>query len=55
MPAVYEKMLKTSVSNPGRLNEIKAITKAIQDDEVIPPEFRDMYGVFCDTLGLEKD
>ena len=30
MPAVYEKMLKTSVSDPDRLGEIQYVTKAIQ-------------------------
>ena len=54
MPAVYEKMLKTSVSNPDRLGEIKYITKAIQEEEIIPPEFREMYDVFCNTLGIEQ-
>lgn len=54
MPAVYEKMLKTSVSDPDRLGEIQYITKAIEEEEIIPPEFRDMYGVFCDTLGIKQ-
>ena len=54
MPAVYEKMLKTSVSDPDRLGEIQYITKAIEEEEIIPPEFREMYGVFCDTLGIKQ-
>ena len=54
MPAVYEKMLKTSVSDPDRLGEIQYITKAIQEEEIIPPEFREMYRVFCNTLGIEQ-
>lgn len=54
MPAVYEKMLRTAVSDPDRLGEIQNITKAIQEDTIIPPEFRDMYSVFCDTLGIEQ-
>lgn len=54
MPAVYEKMLKTSVSDPDRLGEIQYITKAIQEEEIIPPEFREMYGVFCNTLGIKQ-
>lgn len=53
MPAVYEKMLNTSVSDPDRLGEIKYITKAIEEEEIIPPEFREMYGVFCKTLGIK--
>ena len=54
MPAVYEKMLKTSVSDPDRLGEIQYITKAIEEEEIIPPEFREMYSVFCDTLGIKQ-
>lgn len=55
MPAVYEKMLKTSVSDPDRLGEIQYITKAIQEEEIIPPEFREMYDVFCNTLGIKQE
>ena len=54
MPAVYEKMLKTSVSDPDRLGEIQYITKAIREEKIIPPEFREMYRVFCDTLGIKQ-
>ena len=54
MPAVYEKMLKTSVSDPERLEEIQHITKAIEEEDIIPPEFREMYDVFCETLGIKK-
>ncbi len=54
MPAVYEKMLKTSVSDPDRLGEIQYITKAIEEEEIIPPEFREMYSVFCNTLGIKQ-
>lgn len=54
MPAVYEKMLKTSVSDPDRLGEIQYITKAIEEEEIIPPEFREMYSIFCNTLGIKQ-
>ena len=54
MPAVYEKMLKTSVSDPDKLGEIQYITKAIEEEEIIPPEFREMYNVFCNTLGIKQ-
>ena len=54
MPAVYEKMLKTSVSDPDKLGEIQYITKAIQEEEIIPPEFREMYNVFCNSLGIKQ-
>ena len=55
LPAVYEKMLKTSVSDPDRLGEIQYVTKAIQEEEIIPSEFREMYSVFCNTLGIELE
>ena len=54
MPAVYEKMLKTSISDPDRLGEIQYIIKAIEEEEIIPPEFREMYSVFCNTLGIKQ-
>ncbi len=54
MSAVYEKMLKTSVSDPERLGEIQYITKAIEEEEIVPPEFRAMYDVFCNTLGIKQ-
>ena len=53
VPAVYEKMLKASVSHPERIKEIQYITSVIEDDIIIPKEFTDMYKVFCDTLGIE--
>ena len=52
MPAVYEKMLKASLSDPDRIGEIKYVTQIIEDREIIPDEFREMYQVFCETLGL---
>lgn len=55
LPAVYEKMLKTSVSDPDRLGEIQYIANAIEEEEIIPPEFREMYAVFCNTLGIKQE
>lgn len=53
MPAVYEKMLKTSLSDPDRVGEIQYITKIIAEEDIIPSEFREMYEVFCETLGIK--
>lgn len=53
MPAVYEKMLKASVSNPERIKEVQYITRVIDDPSIIPPEFTEMYKVFCNTLGIK--
>lgn len=55
LPAVYEKMLKVSVSDPDRLGEIQYITDAIDEEDIIPPEFREMYAVFCNTLGIKQE
>jgi hypothetical protein len=48
--AIYEKMLKTSLNEPERLNDIAYIMNLITDNEVIPDEFRRMYEVFRKTL-----
>ena len=53
MPAVYEKMLKAALSDPDRLSEIQYITKIVWEEDIIPEEFREMYQVFCDTLGIK--
>ena len=53
--AVYEKMLRTAVTDPDRLEEIRLITRAVEEEEIIPQEFRDMYNVFCDTLGIKQE
>ncbi len=53
LPAIYEKMLKTSVLNPDRLKDIQYITQLVIDEDIIPVEFREMYQVFCKTLGIE--
>ena len=53
--AVYEKMLRTAVTDPARLEEIQLITRAVEEEEIIPQEFRDMYGVFCDTLRIKQE
>lgn len=52
MPAVYEKMLKTSVLNPDKLSDIQYITRIIEEEDIIPVEFREMYQTFCETLKI---
>lgn len=54
LPAVYEKMLKIAVSNPERIGEIEQVVHAVEGKEIIPTEFKEMYHVFCDTLGINK-
>ena len=53
MPALYEKMLKTSLNDPDRLSDIKYITQLVEEEDIIPIEFREMYQVFCDTLKIK--
>ncbi len=54
MPALYEKMLRVSVEEPERLNDIKYVLDMISDEDIIPEEFRRTYKTFCDTLKLTK-
>ena len=53
MPAVYEKMLKTSLEEPEKLGEINYLMRMIDDEEIIPEEFRRMYETFKTTLKLK--
>ncbi len=53
MPALYEKMLKTALDEPDRLREIDYLLKMIEDKEIIPDEFRDLYETFRTTLHLK--
>ena len=52
MPALYEKMLKTSLEDPARLKEIEYVLKMIHDKDIIPDEFRALYDTFKTTLDL---
>lgn len=52
-PALYEKMLRTALEDPKRLNEISYLLKTITDKDIIPDEFRDMYETFRKTCKLK--
>lgn len=52
MPALYEKMLRVSYSNPSKLKEIDHIVSMVTKEDVIPKEFRDTYETFKKTLKL---
>lgn len=54
MPALYEKMLKTSVEDPERLRDIGYVLKMVTDKEIIPDEFRALYDTFCSTLKIRR-
>ncbi len=53
MPAIYEKMLKTSLENPNKLAEIDYVIKMISDEEIISNEFRETYETFKRTLRIK--
>ena len=52
-PALYEKMLKTALEEPQKLNEISYLLKMVTDKDIIPDEFRDMYETFRTTCKLK--
>lgn len=54
MPALYEKMLKTSVEGPERIKDIGYVLKMVTDKDIIPDEFRELYETFCNTLKIRR-
>lgn len=52
MPALYEKMMKTALESPSRLNDIRDILSIITDEGVVPDKFRALYETFRETLKL---
>lgn len=54
MPALYEKMLKTSVEERERFRDIGYVLKMVTDKEIIPDEFRELYDTFCNTLKIRR-
>lgn len=54
MPALYEKMLKTSVEEPERIKDIGYVLKMVTDKDIIPDEFRKLYETFCNILKIRR-
>lgn len=54
MPALYEKMLRTSVEEPERIKDIGHVLRMVTDKEIIPDEFRSLYDTFCKTLKIKQ-
>jgi hypothetical protein len=52
MMPIYERMLKTAVTNPDRIKEIESVIKMIDDESIVTPEFKKMYETFKNTLKL---
>lgn len=52
-PAIYEKLLKTALNEPERLQEITYLMNMITDESIIPEEFREIYEMFRKILRLK--
>lgn len=48
---LYEMLLQASVNNPSAIRSLSEEMKLIKNDEVISPEFRQMYGQFLKVIG----
>lgn len=46
LPELYEKMLKTACYSPDKLDEIKFLVRALNDKNVIPEGFKELYNTF---------
>lgn len=53
-PAIYEKLLKTALNEPERLQEITYLMNMITDESIVPEEFREMYEMFRKTLRYQE-
>ncbi|MCE7792205.1 phospholipase D family protein [Salipaludibacillus sp. CUR1] len=54
MPVLYETMLKAASSSPEKLKDIESIVKMIQDDEIVPEEFYELYNTFLKAVKKVK-
>lgn len=54
VPALYEKMLKTSVEEPERIKDIGYVLRMVTDKEIIPDEFRQLYDTFRNALKIRR-
>ena len=46
IPALYEKMLQTAVTNPEKFKGIEYLMKSISEDGIIPEDFKKLYETF---------
>ena len=53
IPALYEKMLQTAATNPGKFQGIEYLMRAISDDGVIPDDFKKLYDTFKKVVRLD--
>ena len=52
VPALYEKMLQTAATNPGKFRGIEYLIKTISKDGVIPEDFKRLYDTFKKAVKL---
>jgi len=53
MPAIYEKMLRTALTDKEKISEINYVLNMIENKNIIPDEFRETYETFKRTLKLK--
>ena len=46
LPALYEKMLKTAATHPEQLRKIETLMLALEGEDVLPEEFKQLYDTF---------
>ena len=53
-PVLYENMLKTVARDPERLKEIERVVELIDDPEIIPEDFSELYQMFSQVAEKVK-
>ncbi len=54
IPALYEKMLRTAASNPQKFRGIEYLMKTIDEDGIIPEEFKKLYDTFRKAVNIHE-
>lgn len=53
LPALYEKMLKTAATYPEQLRRIETLMMALEGEDVLPEEFKNLYNTFKKVVRLD--
>lgn len=53
LPALYEKMLKTAATYPEQLRRIESLMIALEGEDVLPEEFKNLYNTFKKVVRLD--
>lgn len=54
IPALYEKMLKTAATNPQKFRGIEYLIKTIDEDGIIPEEFKKLFDTFRKAVKMDE-